>query len=229
MKLLLHKIEEINHRWIYDAETGGGLDDLMMGDVSEDVKESDEAFKARVAAAHARMAKVKKQEGRAKGHDHSLAKLIRSLSKDELDLVIFCVDHEVPSLTVLALLSVFNQEAGKICHEEFHRYIEEKADFSLAKFGNKKAEAEISLWWTFIVGADLTSDTVKLQHLQGNKKFVKHFSHFLSVLLRKFLHHYKIDEFDIKALEKIVTDYQKELFGVVEDLDEEYEKTHPKG
>lgn len=227
MKLLLRETK-IDPRWIYDGpESGGDLDGLMMGDVSEDVSESDEAFKARVAAAQARMAKVRKQENRAQGHDDQLAQLIRKLSSDELELVIFCIDHEIPSLTILALLSIFEDEAGKICYGEFHQYIEERADFSLAKFGNKDAEDKISLWWTFIVGADLTSDTVRLQNLHHNKNFVKKFSHYLSVLLKKFLHRYEIDKFDIKALEKILTNYQKQLFDVVEDAEDEYEKTHP--
>ncbi len=100
------------------------------------------------------------------------------------------------------------------------KFIEEKADFSLAKFGKQEAEEKISLWWTFIVGADLTSDTVKLKNLHHNKNFVKKFSHYLSVLLKKFLHNYEIDKFDVKALEKILTKYQKQLFDVVEEAEE---------
>ena len=226
MKYLSQEYLEVN-RFLYfsGAEAGGdGLDGLMMGDVSEDVKETDEQFKARVQAAQARIKKVKKQEKRAKSHDNELAQIIRNLKSDELDLVIFCIDHEIPSLTILALLSIFDDESGKVCYAEFHKYIEETADFSLAKFGNKEAEEKISLWWTFIVGADLTSDTVKLQHLHHNVKFVKQFSHYLSVLLKKFLHRYEIDSFDLKALEKILTQYQKQLFDVVEELEEGYEE-----
>jgi len=44
------------------------------------------------------------------------------------------------------------------------------------------------------------------------------------VLLKKFLHRYEIDSFDLKALEKILTQYQKQLFDVVEELEEGYEE-----
>ena len=183
------------------AEGGGeGLDGLLMGNVSEDVTESDEQIAARVAAAQARIAKIRKQEKKAKGHDKTLAQIIPMLTKVELDFVIFCIDHEIPSLTILAVLSILHDEAEQACHEEFHKYIEEKADFSMAKFKDKKVEEKVATWWTFLVGADMTSDTVRLKDAYQNESFSGKFPRFMAFFLQQYLKDNHKDSYDEEAL-----------------------------
>ncbi len=191
---------------------GDSLEGLMMGNVSEEAKESDEQIQARIAAAQARIQQIKKDETKAKSFDGDLAKLVPKLSKDDLDLVIFLINHEIPSLTILGVLSVVNDEAGKICFTEFERFIESRADFSKANLP-AKVEDKLSYWWTFIYGADHVSTTTKLAQLKENEEFVKTFSQHLSRLLKAFLANNQIQDFDMENLKKILQKYQTGIFG----------------
>ncbi len=194
------------------AEHAEGLDDMMMGNVSEGVSESDEVFAERVRQAQAKIKQIKKDEKRAHNFDEKLAKIIPYLSPLLLDIVVFLIDFEVPSLTVLAVISIIDDEAGKICWKEFHKYIAEKADFSSAHLP-EKMEEKISYWWTFIYGADHVAVSVKLKELKNDKIFIKKFSHYLGQLLILFLQEEKIQDFDEVQLKKILQKYQVGLFS----------------
>ncbi|MCF7812419.1 hypothetical protein K9M59_02375 [Candidatus Gracilibacteria bacterium] len=189
------------------------LDDLMLGSDAESVSESDEKFRERVAAAQAKLAAVIKDEKNAKNFDLKLAKIIPKLHKHTLKLVVFLIDNEIPSLTILAMISLVNNEAEKICHTEFSQYIQERADFSEAKL-DSELEKKISLWWTYILAADHISSTTHLYELQHNDTFVEFVSLEFSEMLKKFLVDHKEESFDQVMLEKILQQYQKQIFTV---------------
>ncbi len=190
----------------------GGLEDLMMGQVSEEAKESDEQIQARIAAAQAKLAKIRKDESKAKNFDDILAKLIPNLAGNHLEMVIFFINHEVPSLTILAILSIGNDEAGKVCFVEFQEQIKHKADFSSAKLP-AKADEKVSYWWTFIYAADHVTTVTRLKDLRENVDFVKKCSHYLGVLLHEFLINNKIENFNQNALKKILKQYETQIFA----------------
>lgn len=189
----------------------GGLEDLMMGNVSEGVSESDEVFADRVREAQAKVQQVKKDEKKAKNFDTQLAKIIPMLSPFLLDVVILLIDFEVPSLTVLAIISLIENESGKICWTEFHKHIAEKADFTNANLP-ANIEEKISYWWTFIYGADHISNTLKIKDLKDNTIFLRKFSHYLGEMLVIYLKENKIEDFDKAQLKKILQKYEIGLF-----------------
>lgn len=198
---------------------GDNLDGLVMGEgVSEQASESDEKFKARVAAAQVRLKKIKKDEGKAKNFDHKLAKILPGLTSGQLQVVIFLIDHEIPSLTILAVISIVNDEAGKICYMEFEKHIESRADFSGARLPSD-IEEKVSYWWTFIHGADHLSSTVYLYSLQSDREFVKQFSAYLGQLLRAFLVTSEVADFDEEKLKKIIQRYQTEIFSAPKQIE----------
>jgi hypothetical protein len=190
-----------------------GLEDIMMGQVGEEVKESDEQIAARAAAAQKKIAAIKRDEKSAKSFDHKLAKIIPQLDVKILDFVIFLIDHEVPSLTALALITLANDKAGKICHVEFNQYIAETADFSIVKFADPEIEEKISLWWTFIFASDHVSTTTKLQSFRGNEAFVKRVSAEFSTMLKKFIIENKVEGFNESQLTKTLKKYADAAFA----------------
>ncbi len=193
------------------AEHAEGLDDMMMGNVSEGVAESDEVFAERVRQTQAKIQKIRKDEKKSKNFDDQLAKIIPGFSPLVLDVVIFCIDFEVPSLTVLAIISLINDESGRICWEVFDKYIEERADFSGAHLP-AKVDEKISYWWTFIYGSDHMSMTTKLSDLRTDTVFIKKFSHYLTQILLRFLKEEKVEEFDENHLKGLLAKYQTGLF-----------------
>ncbi|MCF7917853.1 hypothetical protein K9L27_02520 [Candidatus Gracilibacteria bacterium] len=192
-------------------ESVGGIDDLMMGNDSEGVRESDEKFRERLAAAQAKLAQVHKDESKSKDFDLKLAKLIPRLHRHTLKLVVFLIDNDIPSLTILAMISLESNDAGKICHMEFHKYIEEKADVSLAKLDEKSAE-RISLWWTYIFAADHVSRSTRLQDFQHREVFVEFLSLEFSEMLKRFLTDQNVEHFDANGLNQVLQKYQKMMF-----------------
>jgi hypothetical protein len=194
-------------------EAGGGLEDLMMGNVSEEVSESDEQIAARIAAAQQRIAGIRKDEAKAHDFDTKLAGILSQMSAELLDFIIFLIDKEVPSLTILAMIALESDAAGKICHEEFHQYIAEPADFSSAKFTDPQLEERLSLWWTFIFAADHVSTTTKLFHLRNDDVFVKRVSQEFSRMLKKFLIAHKVEHFNDRALKKTLKKYADAAFS----------------
>ena len=194
------------------AEHSEGLDDMMMGNVSEGVSESDEVFAERVRQTQAKIKQIKKDEKKSKNFDKKLSKIISQLSPFLLDVVVFLIDFEVPSLTILAIISLIQDSAGKICWKEFHKYIAEKADFSNAHLP-EKIEEKISYWWTFIYGADHVSKAEKIKDLKTEEIFLKKFSHYLGEILMIFLRENKIKDFDKVQLKKVLQKYEIGLFN----------------
>jgi len=88
------------------VEEMGDLEDMMMGNVSEEASESSEKIAARLAAAQKKIAAVKRDEKKSHGFDEKLSKILPKFSVVLLDFVIFLIDKEVPSCTILAMISV---------------------------------------------------------------------------------------------------------------------------
>ncbi len=198
-------------------EKGGeNIDDLMLGTARESAGESDEVFRERIAQAQAKLARIVKEEKNAKNFDGQLAKIIPELDRKTLDFVVILIDNNVPSLTILALISIVNDQAGKICFAEFHTFIEEPADFTLVKF-DPRTEERVSLWWTFIFAADHVSMTTKLKELRSNKNFIELISVELSDMLKYFLNKNSVQSFNAQILEEILKKYAEELFGKKEE------------
>lgn len=184
----------------------------MLGNVSEDVKESDEQIQARMAAAAAKVAQIQKDEATAHSFDDQLAQLISSMNKQQLEFVIFMIDHEIPSLTILAFLSIINNQAGKLCYMTFEKDIKQWAEVSQTGL-DKEAENKISYWFTFIYAADHVSKTSRIKELKNNAEFVQGVARFLVVFLHQFLQTLDLDNFSDAQLKKILQRYQKGLFA----------------
>lgn len=193
------------------AESAENLDALMMGEVAEGVSESDEAFAVRLAEAQQKIAQVKKDESFSKQYDQALAQILPSLSPILLDIVVFLLDEEISSLTIISVISLANSEAAKVAWEVFHKYIEERADFSDLDMAKKHSEM-LSYWWTFIVGSESISREKKLSDNKNSSYFVKRFGQSLGVVLREFVQIYKLNNFDSDRLKRIVVQYQSEIF-----------------
>ena len=193
------------------AESMSGLEDLMMGNVSEGSEESPERVAQRLAAARAKMAKIKRDESSAKNFDQSLSELLPKLSATQLEFVIFLIDNEIPSLTILGMLSLTCNPAGKICYSEFSKYIAESANFAAAELPPKISE-RVSLWWTFIFAADHCSTTTKLRDKRTNKTFVHRISAEFSKMLKSFLVSEKVADFSESGLKKTLKKYADAAF-----------------
>ena len=100
------------------VEQTGGLDDLLMGNVGEGSEETSEQLVARITAAQARLAAVKKDEKKSSVHDRQLAQIIKYLQPSLLKLVAWMIDQEIPSFTVLALVSLACRPAAEIMEKE---------------------------------------------------------------------------------------------------------------
>lgn len=194
------------------SESAENLDSLFMGEGSESASESNEQFSERLKVAQQKIAQVKKDEKKSKQFDDKLAQIIPFISSGLLEIVIFLIDEEVPSLTILAVLSLVNEKAEKICFEEFYKHIAERADFSAAELP-KEIEERISYWQTFIFGADHISKTVRFAHLKKNLEFVKRFTHYSGMILRAFLKDKNIHKFEEPALEEALKKYEIKLFS----------------
>ncbi len=193
-----------------------GLEGLLMGDDaetgSEQAQESESQFKARVAAAQARLAKVKKDESQSRVYDTQLSAIIPLIPVELLFGVILMIDNDVSSLTILATLSLIIKEAHAICLKDFEAHIEEKANFSVAKLTPEKTE-QLSDWWTFIFGAEHLSKLDSLHSLRGNEKFVAEYTRFLSVIMSVFLLDTPEESYDKKALTDLVKRYEVQIFS----------------
>jgi hypothetical protein len=196
------------------AESGPeNLDDMLMGNVSEGSEETSESIADRIAAAQAKLAKVKKDEGEAQNFDDKLAKILKKFSYDLIDFVAFLIDKEVPSLTILAIISLASNEAGKICYTEFHKVIDDYYAIMPLLPSNKKEAQKIELWLKFINKANSVSKTLKLSIYRENKEFVARLSAETAKMLKEFLIKNKVAEFDEEKLKKALLKYEKEIFA----------------
>ncbi len=196
------------------AESGPeNLDSLMMGNVSEGSEESSESIAARIAAAQAKLAKVKKDEQEAQDFDEKLAKILKTLDYELIDFVAFLIDKEVPSLTILALISLVSNSAGKVCYTEFHKTLDSHFAIVPLMPNNEKEAHKIELWLKFIHHANAASKTLKLSVYRKDKEFVGRLSTETAKMLKDFLIKNKVTEFDEEKLKKALAKYEKEIFA----------------
>lgn len=196
------------------AESGPeNLDSLMMGNVSEGSEETSESVADRIAAAQAKLTKVRKDEKKAHNFDEKLAKILQDLDYNIIDFIAFLINKEVPSLTILAVLSLVSNEAGKICFAEFHKIMDD--DFAIAPLlpNHKKEAQKIELWLKFIHKANLESKTLKLFVYRDNKEFVSRMSSETAKMLKNFLIKNNVLEFDEAKLKRALITYEKEIFA----------------
>ncbi len=203
------------------AEKQNNLEDLMLGRVGEEATESDESFQERLAAAQAKLAGIRRDEKKDKNFDQILAKIIPSLHKHVLYLVVFLIDHEVPSLTILAIISLVSHEADKECHHELSKNIPKlelpsdplRQSDSAARGLNSKVKTKLTRWWGFIFAADRASVTTKLADFQHHDTFVEFVSLEFSKLLERFLQQEGGTDFDKNQLAEILQPYQALMFN----------------
>ena len=194
----------------------GGLEDLMMGAASESASESDEQFQARLAAAQARMAKIAKDENKAKNFDAHLAKLIPACSsKGLLDLIILMINHDVPSFTTLGVLSLVIPKAKIIVTTE----LSEKTITDISRtiklpFGKQAVQYQVTSWLACIHLTDKASTSIYLSGLANDSDFVKALTQYLTALLEAFLGT-KEASITPKSIGEFFDTYQKKIFAEV--------------
>jgi hypothetical protein len=192
------------------TEKVGGLDDLLMGNVAEGSEETQEQIAARIAAAQAKLAAVQKDEKKSKGFDGHLANVLKSLTISQIRFVAFLIDHEVPSLTILAMIAIVSDEAGKAIFTELEKSLpDEKPDENLPA----KISEKISLWWRLISAADAASKTLKLVDLHENHDFTRRVGKEFSAMLQTFLKKNNVHEFDSGKLKKILHRHERKIFA----------------
>lgn len=162
------------------------LDDLILGNVSETLSEKpNEDFAQRIAVAQAKLQQIQKDEKKQNEFDVFLARLIPKLSHKDLHLVLFLINEEIPSLTILAILSLFQSSCKMLCEKEFTPYVTTWADYSHFPVASSLQE-ELARWWTFILAADHVSTTTKITHKHSHENFESVFlSHIHTLLSRK--------------------------------------------
>lgn len=194
-----------------------GLEGLLLGEDgetgSEQAQESESQFRARVAAAQARLAKVKKDESQSRVYDQQLSKIIASLPAPLIAGVVLMINHDVSSLTILATLSLVSDQAHELCEKDFAAHIEARADFSSAKLPDVK-EARIADWWTFIFGAEHLSKLDRMHALRENQKFVRGYTKFLTQILGLFLVDLSNEDYDAAALKTLMKNYEVQIFRI---------------
>ncbi|MBT3349549.1 hypothetical protein HN954_01190 [bacterium] len=191
-------------------ESVGGLDDLLMGDVSEGSEETQEQLAARISAAQAKLAAVQKDEKTSKNFDDQLAKILKKFSVAQIKFVAFLIDHEVPSLTILAMFSIDSDDAGKIAFAALEKSlpVDDRDEHLPTKFSEK-----ISLWWRLISAADAESKTLKLADLRGNSGFTSRVGKEFPSMLSRFLNKNNVQDFDPEKLKKMLKKYEQKIFA----------------
>ncbi len=193
------------------------LDDLLQGNVSELVGESSEKIATRVKIAHDKIIAIYKQEDNAKQFDQSLVQVIKSLPLSLLEIVILCLNYEIPSLTILAIISISNEQSYGICSNQFMQYVKETANFAEANFKDHEQEQQMSYWWTFMFASNIVSDTLKLKDLHNTHEFVREFDGYIDYLLEIFLKKTQNNietsyQYDEVGLRKCIDNYKQQLF-----------------
>jgi hypothetical protein len=192
---------------------GSSLDSLMIGGGSEEDSESSEQLQARVAAAQARIKALKKDEKKSRSYDHHLAQIVGDFSTQQIIFIAFLIDHSVASEVILALFSIINAKAFKLCETESKKY---KVGFNALKPTELKISVAhtktIDAWWHHLYWADNTAKTGSLFEFNQNTEFISRFSTEMALLLKDFLAKKKITEFDQPALEELLNARGRELF-----------------
>ena len=147
------------------AEQVGGLDDLLMGNVTEGSEETSEQIAVRISSAQARLAAVKKDEKKSSKHDYQLAQVIKHLPLELIPFVSWLINHEIPSATILAILSLSNKPAADAMEKlELSAGGENKSPL-FSKISHAALRTKLSNWSQLVVQVDEISATVKLSSL----------------------------------------------------------------
>jgi hypothetical protein len=151
------------------AEQVGGLDDLLMGNVAEGSEETSEQIAARISSAQARLAAVKKDEKKTSKHDTQLAQVIKHLPMELIPFVSWLINHEIPSLTILAILSLSQKPADDALKSFDVLAGETKEQSFLLEIRHTALRAKISNWSQQVLTVDALSTTVRLASLQNEQ------------------------------------------------------------
>ncbi len=183
------------------AEQAGGLEDLLMGNVTEGSEETSEQLAARISAAQARLAAVKKDEKKATGDDRHLAKVVKYLSPSLLSFVSWMINQEIPSFTILALLSLSCRPASEFMEKKI-----ELGDYAVPEFltevSNKAIQRKIADWGTLVIAADHQSTTVYLGSLRLDSTKISRFEKGVRLIIETYWLR-ATTEFDATALDKV--------------------------
>lgn len=147
------------------VEQVGGLDDLLMGNIAEGSEETSEQIAARISAAQARLAAVRKDEKKATVYDHNLAQVIKTIPIELIPFVSWLINHEIPSLTILALFSLSHKPAADVITSIEIPETGSEPSF-LAEIHHPALRTKISDWSRLVVAADRLSTTVRLESLR---------------------------------------------------------------
>lgn len=151
------------------VEQTGGLDDLLMGNVAEGSEETSEQIVARISAAQARLAAVKKDEKKTSKHDMALAQVIKHLPMELIPFVSWLINHEMPSLTILALLSLSQKPADDALKSFDIIDGKVKEQVFLSEIQHEALRVKISNWSQQVLLVDAVSKTVRLDSLQNEQ------------------------------------------------------------
>lgn len=188
------------------------FEDLMMGNVSENVSEDNEQFNERLREVQAKLAQIAKDEGASKSFDEALAKIVGGLPMDLIKFVGFLIDHELPSLTVLACISLLSDDARRVVKQEFSHFLNEPgADFRSCSFSDLKVQERMSLWWTLIIFSDHHSKTVRIKDIE-EKKFHEEIWATLKGFAEQYMNGYEDLQYNHSAYEKSVKHYVGMLY-----------------
>lgn len=134
-------------------EFSGGIENLILGDNQETTQENQEALAARVKAVQIKLQKIKKDESKNKSFDTQLAQILPKLNTEDILFIGNLIDMDVPSITILALISFYVPDAKTVCQKTFDAFIAEHADFNDSESEGETQE-KIEFWWTYILAAN---------------------------------------------------------------------------
>ncbi len=154
------------------SEELGGLEDILLKSNSETTSASPAELAARASAAAAAMAKLKKSEKASKKSDDGLVAVLKTLDYETIKVVAGLISSGVPSLTILALLSLTSSAAKQALDQKFTAFVQEWAFVEPNTSQNPKNQApdQLSQWWTYLIMADHLAEDQSLQNLGAIKE-----------------------------------------------------------
>lgn len=186
------------------SEQQGGLDDLLMGNVAEGSEETSEQIAARIAASQARLAAVRKDEKSASVYDVHLAKVIASLPIGLLRFVAWLIDQEIPSFTILGILSLSDSNSREVLKENLEMAGDSNPEF-LSLIHSGALRKKVSLWCQSIIMIDRQVSTVRLYSLKKDTKSYSLFAGGLRSVVENYLL-VESTEFDPGVLDRLARD-----------------------
>ena len=188
-----------------DLESASSLDDLVIGNVSEKARESGEKAAARSKAAAAKLKQIKKDESSTKNFDKILAKIIKNLDSEK--------DKEIPSLTILSILTLINELAKETCERAVMTKSKNDSALSIKNIP-KKILSEINLWIDLVYLSDRKSFDVCLKSFQKEQGFMSYLSTNFALIFKKFLEKNNFEEkITTTEISKILNFYKTKLFA----------------